>query len=298
MSRIDRVPIQNGQSITAADLNSRFGDFVQPGALNQFNTAEAAIDLPQLQTGWQAQYITEITLGQADLLMATPNIVAAVTAYPAGGQIVEDYGGTDSVMNFGLLGKTISNREVLRLYWSLTVSWDYSVSGGGPSSLWDITVTSTVSTTTLTSSLGGYVMYPEWDITSSALANFVPVPGQSDFQDGIDTYEGAALEDCMATTFIPAGWVQFSNDADEGITPAAGRVTSSLQRMGVSGAWHYSGEESGAVTVYGIRWRIIGLVHPYNSGGVNYLVVDLDSSGDHELLYSSGTAQAIIHRTR
>ena len=298
MSRINRTPIQNGQSITAADLNTRLGDFVQPGALNQFNLAEAAVDLPQLQSGWQAPFLSQITLGQADLLMATPNTIPATAAYPATGDIVENYSGTDSVISFGLAGRTISTREILRLYWTLTVDAAYNISSA-PSTLWEITLATTSTPVARTSSLGGWVMYPEWDITSSALANFVPVPGQSDFQDTVDAYEGAALEDCEATTFIPAGWVQCDIGADEGETAAIAQLTSSLQRSGVSGAWHYSGEESGAVTVYGIRWRILGLVHPYNSGGVNYLIVDIPGTPTNfELLYSSGVAQAIIHRTR
>lgn len=299
MSRINRTPIQNGQEITAADLNTRYTDFTQPAALDEFNAATAAIDLPQFQVDWQAPYITQIVLGEADLLMATPNSIPNDTSYPATGAIVQDYSAVESVINFGITGKTISTREILRLYWSLTVQGVYDISGTlGPLVAYTIDDGGGGSRTIDTSQTC-WVMYPEWDITSNALANFVPVPGQSDFQDTVGAYEGAALEDCMATTVIPGGWVQYDPAAEDGALKGVGLQTTDLGWRGVSGAWHYSGEESGAVTVYGIRWRIIGLCHPYNTGGVNYLVVDTGGyANPHTLEYTSGVAQAIIHRTR
>jgi hypothetical protein len=40
MSRIDRPRVEDGDSIEATDLNSRFTDYSQPGALNAFNVRE------------------------------------------------------------------------------------------------------------------------------------------------------------------------------------------------------------------------------------------------------------------
>ena len=51
MSRIIRGRIVDGDQVDATDLNDRFDDYSQAGALNRFNVRDAAFDLGSLSDG-------------------------------------------------------------------------------------------------------------------------------------------------------------------------------------------------------------------------------------------------------
>jgi len=300
MSRINRGRITDGQDITASDLNDRFDDYSQAGALNAFNVRDAAIDLPQVKADWFARDSFEATLGEFSLDHTSVNTVTASSSTPpAAGHIVQDFGGTASVLNFGLSGVTIGTGDVLRVYWDLSVNPTYN---GTP---WTavgalgqyVFNNTTAGTTTVATSGNVWVLYPQWDITSSALSNFVDVPGQSDFTTNYTgSLYGNTLAQCEATTVIPA-WVQFFADASDGKVNASKLYDSRIGWRGVSGAWHYSGL---ATTVYGMRWIIRGLLHPDQNANVNYLAYDTVAGGqgtpNPQLEYTSGKASAIIMR--
>ena len=84
MSRIKRARIEDGDTIAAADLNSRFTDYAQTGGaaagLNGFNLRDSAIDLPQLKRNWFARVAVTTTLGQFDLHHSSVNTVSATTS--------------------------------------------------------------------------------------------------------------------------------------------------------------------------------------------------------------------------
>ena len=299
MSRIQRPRIVDGQPVTATDLNNRFTDYSQAGALNAFNVRDAALDLPQMKADWFTRDIWEATLGEYNLSHSSSNTVAATTGgFPVAGHVVQDFGGTASVLNFGLGGLTIGTDEVFRLYWDLSVKPSYT---GTPWTAFgsfskytfpDLPKTGTVDIAT---NANVWVLYPEWDVTSSALANFVPVPGQGSFNSNYTGGRyGNALADCEATTVIPA-WVQVASNAQNGGVTAAGLFDSGIGWRGVSGAWHYTGLQT---TVYGIRWIIKGILHPEQVANVNYLGFDTvaGGTGTVQLEYTSGKAQAIIMR--
>jgi hypothetical protein len=301
MSRINRSRIVDGDAISASDLNDRFNDYSQSGALNQYNVRDSAIDLPQVKTDWYTRNIYETTLGELNLQHTSFNTVNATTGgFPVAGHVVQDFSAVPSVLNFGLSGLTVSTSEVLRLYYDLSVRPTYNgtpwtaVGSFSSYTFPDLPKTGTVQVAT---SADVWVLYPQWDVTSSALTNFVDVPNQGDFNTNYTgSRHGNALGDCMATTVIPA-WVQFAAGALTGGVNAAGLYDSSIGWRGVSGAWHYAGSQ---VTVYGIRWIIKGILHPDQNGNVNYLGFDTVAGGTGspapQLLYTSGKAQAIVQR--
>jgi len=299
MSRIQRQRIVDGEPIDATNLNDRYNDFAQPGALNQYNIRDSSIDLPQLKADWFTRNSWEQTLGEFNLSHSSVNTVAATTGpFPVAGHVVQDFGGTPSILNFGLGGLTIGTDEVLRLYWDLSVRPSYTGTpwtAVGSFSKYQFPDPPKTGVVDVATSADVWVMYPEWDVTSSLLTNFVPVPGQGDFNTN---YTGArygnALPDCEATTVIPA-WVQVAFNAVDGSVSAPNLYDSGIGWRGVSGAWHYVGAPT---TVYGIRWIIKGILHPEQATNVNYLGFDTvaGGTGTVQLEYTSGKAQAMIMR--
>lgn len=298
MARIDRTRILPNDGIDATDLNDRFSDYSQAGQLNQFNVRDAALDLPQMQTDWFASAIYEHTLGQASLLHSSFVTVNALTSDGAG-HVIQDFGGTPSVLSFGLLGQSITTADIFRVYWDLSCEITYESSpwtNAGSISSYTVFNVPKTGTTTIATSATVWVVYLEWDITSNALTNFVAVPGQSDFRTLITgAIRGNALVSCGATTVIPA-WVQACTNAQSGGLNHTDLLNQKMGWAGVSGAWHYSGAADGAVTVYGLRWVVRGLLHPYKFGGTNYLAHDYSAAAGVSLRYTSGKAQVLVHR--
>ena len=303
MSRIIRAPVNEGDAIAAADLNDRFADYTQSGSvvagINGFNLRDAAVDLPQMQKDFLCQAVYEATLGEFDLDHSSVNTVNAATGVPSAGHLVQDFSGTTSVLSFGGSGKAITAADVLRLYWDLSVNPKYT---GTPwtagSSFSDYVMDKTGgSTAQLATSATVWVIYPEWDITGNSLGNFVPVPGQGDFDTNYTgSRRGEALSTCQATCVIPA-WVQIAQNTTGGLVTAAGLLANVIGWRGVSGAWHYVGSD-GAVTVFGIRWRIKGVLHPEQASSVNFLGFDTGASTNVSLEYTSGKAQALVMRVK
>ena len=306
MSRIKRARIEDGDTIEAADLNSRFADYTQSGGLaaglNGYNIRDAAIDLPQLKKDWFARVAVGTTLGEYSLHHSTDVTVAATTSLPAAGHIVQDFSGTASVLSFGGTGVTVAADEILRLYWDLSARPRYTGTpwtASGSISSYTFPDPPKSGTVDMATNGAVWVIYPEWDVTSNSLGNFVAVPGQDDFNTNFTgTKRGAALTSCQAASVLPA-WQQVALGALDGsITGGANLIASNIGWRGWSGAWHYSGAETGAVTVFGIRWKIKGVLHPEQFGNVNYLAHDTaaSNSGTVELDYTSGKCSALIHR--
>tara|TARA_R100000951_G_scaffold30186_3_gene26037 strand:+ start:2266 stop:3159 length:894 start_codon:yes stop_codon:yes gene_type:complete len=293
MSRIIRGRIVDGDQVAAADLNTRFTDYAQTGALNRFNTRDGAVDLPQLATGVVFTGGASSTIGRDDWKHAAFNTVSGQTGTPAAPHIVSDATPTPTVLSLGASGFAVTTSNVLRVYWDLSVKPYYTTSrpwtavGALGNYTFDQISSGTINVAT------GSEVWPfwlQWDVTSNALANFVDVPGQGDFNTTVGSYKGNALASCGSTSVVPA----FLETA---AAPSRGDFNSVLTVdigwTSVAGAWHYT-RALGATTVFGLRVVFTGVCHPFNTGGANYLVRDDAVSTNARLDYNGGRLQAVL----
>lgn len=278
MSRIERDPIEDGDEITAASLNTRFNDFSQSN-LNAFNTRDAAIDLPQFRIqndrGFMAPVATDIVIGEVSLKHSTSVTLNGQTAAPASPYIIGDAGGNPTYigpLNIGLV--SIGGSDILRVYWHLNVRPLYAgtpwTTTDNPMPEYDIDHTGGGQQGVATWGTC-WVFYLQWDITDATLTNWTEVPFQGDFRTAIaGGVVGDPLAACTATSVVPA-WITY-HDADERVGTGSDTGVPVGWRS-VSGAYYYDASMAGAVgTVYGLRLVAKGPMHPYNNGGTNYLV--------------------------
>ena len=300
MSRIIRPAVQDGESIDATDLNTRFSDYNQTD-LNAFNHRDAAYDLPQFDSpgvstfGFIGKYQNSITIGKNDYKHTSSVTVSGTATTPPAAPYVVGDGVSPTVMSFGILGQAVAANEVLRVYWDLSVyphwigsrpwsGYDYNLisSGGGGS-------------TAVGTNGSCWGFWLQWDITSNALTNFVNVPQQGSFDTNLTgSIYGSPLSDTTATSVVPAY-------IDRAI-PDAGIVNSTPVQIavgwrGISGAWYYP-KTSGSQTIFGLRLVFTGVLHPYYNAGTssNALVHDTSWAGDARLSYNGGKMNAFIQR--
>jgi hypothetical protein len=300
MSRIISAPVKDGEVIAAADLNARFTDYTQTD-LNAFNVRDAAVDLAAFSdTDFMVPFIQADNIGKADLFAAAPVTVNGIGALPSAGYVVNDGGGppVDTIATFAG-GLAVTTDDVLRVYWHLNVNPIYT---GTP---W--TAAGALDTYEIASHGGGphtkvstngavWVMYLQWDITSAALTNWTEPDYQNPFTTpaGASGYIGNILANCTATSVTPC-WLT-SHDAEDR-EMIGSEVVEVVNWRAMSGAYYYT-PAAGTTTIYGMRLVIKGPMHPYNTGGVNYLVHTLApvSGTNVQLEYTSGTISTIKQR--
>jgi len=299
MSRINRARIVDGDETTAASLNDRFNDFSQANAVDQFNLRDAAVDLPQLGTGFQAPFMQSDNLGKSDLLHAAPVSFSAQGSTPYSTPHVLQDGSANVTIATYTGGLTVTPSDVFRIYWSLSVRADIqntpyrqgmqfnTIAGTGGGGNFDVST-----------SAGCFVAWLQWDITSAGLTNWTEVPGQGDFKTAIGSYHGNALLNCQATTVIPLWSVYMRNvnngDSSSGTTEEA----TAAGWRGVSGAWHYVPGSN--VTVYGLRIVALGVMHPRraSAGTSNALVLDVAPASNVDLEYTGGRLVTFVNRVK
>jgi len=295
MSRITDGPIVSADALDAASLNTRFASYTQTD-LNQFNHRDAAHDLPQFQTGWLLTHAQEQLIGLNDWRHTSTVTVNGMTAMPANPHPIEDGAGNPTDMSFGA-GLTIANGEVLRVYWNLSAKATQGSNWNAAGSLGYYNFNNAPNPDTKEDSWGGcWVFYLEWDVTSSARANYVPVPGQGDFKTTVGSYYGDSLASTQATSVMPSG-LRYAELPDNGSLPNPSSASTQRWR-GISGAWYYPRTTPSSLVVYGIRVVVKGVMHPYRSGSVNYLVHDTVYSNGASLDYNGGNLAVLKHRVR
>ena len=301
MSRITRAPVSAGQTITATDLNGAYSDFNQPGALNADNTRDQAFDLPHFQNVVIVKNSQVDILGNAGMQHTAPlTTCPSSTAWPPTLHPVQNSVGNQTLLSFGANGWSCVLGDCLRVWWNLSV---YPQHTGNPpntvGALGRYTVPDTaVGTVILSDGFHCWLAYLEWDITSNALANFVPVPGQvTPVQNvGGTGQDGIAVQSMNGSTTISA-WVNYSfGAADEGRMPPGN--DGSVDDHGWFAAYGmYVTPFIGATTVYGIRLVLTGILHPYNDNTNNYLVYDYVVGGANQKLeYKGGRISAVQMR--
>ena len=302
MARLTQPPILDGDDITAASLNDRLTQFTQAGTLDAYNARDAAFDLPQFTAGATRPLTPAMAtgiIGYNDWKHTAYNTYTGqVTG--AAPHVVQDATPANTVLSLGAAGWTLTRDDhLLRVYWDLSVrpKWEgvkpwnggalyFTVpkhSGGG-------------STVNVFSGYGCWAFWLQWDITSNALANFVNVPGQSDFNAIVTAGRGGnALSVCSSTSVLQ-NVVEYGDAADDG--EIVGSVSDTpVGWSSTDGSWFYA-PTTPTVTVYGLRVVFSGPFGAHNTGGANYLVRNDAVAADARLDVQAGALQAMFMRVK
>lgn len=296
MSRIITPAVQDGQPVTATDLNNRFNAFSQPNGINAFNTRDAAFDLPQFSsTRFMAPRMATATIGYNDWKHTAFNTDTAPAAGPVAPFLVRDAAGVYTPLSFGPTGWALTTDQLLRVYWDLSVRPRYTGTpwlNVGSLGFWSV---GSGGHTTVGTGMSCWAFWLQWDITDNTLSNWTNVPQQSQFNDPVAGLLGAALGDTMATTVVPP-WFDTASGLQNGNMASTNDYA--VGWTGISGDWHH--QPSQPVTVYGMRVVFTGTLHAYTSGGVNYLVRDdvPNATGDVLIDHNGGRLEAMVMRDR
>jgi hypothetical protein len=287
MSRITDGPVKDGDALNAASLNDRFTSYTQTD-INAFNARDASHDLPQFATGWVETHTQSQQLGTISLKHGSTTTINGMTAMPASPVAIT------GTMSFGA-GLTIAVDEILRVYWNLSVRPDPGNNWNSAGSLGYYVFPGTGGGTRAASTWGAvWAFYLEWDITSSALAAFVPVNGQQDFTSVIGTKYGNTLAQCEATSVVNADLRYATPNQGE---LAADSTEEFFGFRALSGAWYYP-RTGTPLTVYGLRVVCKGIMHPWSVGTANYLVHDTTYSNGATLQYTAGNLSVLKQRVK
>ena len=297
MSRINRPPVKDGETIEASDLNSRFSDYTQT-TLNAFNTRDAGVDLPQMTASdFLVPFVQSDDIGKSDLFAASPVTVNGIGALPSSGYVVGD-GVADTVASFPA-GLAITTADVLRVYWHLNVNPIYTGTPWttvGSLDFYEVAHdTGAGGKATVSTNVTCWAIYLQWDITDATLTNWTEPTNQGAFTTVIAGETGNPLASCMATAIVPC-WIT-SHDANGGREMTGPEVAEDVNWRATNGAYYYT-PGAGTTTIYGLRLIIKGPLHSFNSGGANYLVHSLTpvSGTNIQLEYTSGTISTIKQR--
>tara|TARA_R110002073_G_scaffold44748_4_gene123889 strand:- start:634 stop:1518 length:885 start_codon:yes stop_codon:yes gene_type:complete len=292
MSRIIRPRLEPGQSIDATDLNTRFTDYSQSGALDLANHGAGSVDLPQIRT---ENLITidslRVKLGTGVYDHSAVESVPSATSSPA--TLYEVGGGTTRLV-FGGSGWTIGTGDILRVYWDTSAEPVISgrpYTGNTNSGLLAIDDGSS-GQFELNDCLACWVIHLEMDTTSAGLTNWVPVPGQGNYQSGSPAFENTS--NMAAQSIVPA-WLEYSaqGNATNGATDA--RTQKDLQWGGVSGAYWLN--PTGSTTIYGLRIVAHGIYHAgFNAANNRLDLVTYVGAAAQKMQLTCGQLTAIHQR--
>lgn len=291
MSRIIQDALAAGDTIDATDLNTRFTAYSQAGALDLANHAAGSIDLPQVRGRDLITLDSQRTvLGTGSFDHTTVETVPSATASPA---TKYEVGGGTTRLTFGAGGWTIGTGEILRVYWDTSANpiitgRPYASPGIGTLAIDD----GAAGSFDLNDCLACWVLHLEMDTTDATLTNWVPVPGQGDFQSGTPAFENTS--NLAAVTVVPA-WLEYSAEGNAVNGATNSRTQRDLKWMGVSGAYWLNPTSS--TTIYGLRIVATGIYHAGFNGSSNRLELDTGVGGVGQTLeLSSGQLSAIHQR--
>lgn len=265
MGRIVQPQVQPADLITAAKLNSDNSDYST--LINNGNVRVEGVDLVNMAT---------VTTGEAGLILVdsrSQGNSGATQAYSstATPSRVELAHGAGTRLTYGAGGRTLIEGDVLRAYWNV-VATDFTLA------LEDAPYR-----------YAAWVIYLEWDITSNALANFVAVPGQGDFDsvytDTVNT-TGSSISLTRASMLIPHGLRYYE---------PVGLANADIDHDHISMMRMYAYQHTGAtVTIFGMRLVIRGLCYPWYTAAnpVNRIVQRTSGGRDQESI-TIGAAQLI-----
>jgi hypothetical protein len=271
--------VESLEAITAADLNDTFAELATTG-LDRDNLSSTAIDMAQLtKTLSKGTRMEQHEIGVSDWQphYATPGLINSTTGATVGnGTAPSDC----QVAINGTTGFLISTTDVVEVTVTLMVNPVKAAITTPPAYQNSFGYRQFYPDTGTTTHNGHdnatlWAAWLEWDITSSALSNFTPVPGQARFNTAIDYEVGCPMANMSATGIIPAFLVYHTklkhragfHATDEGTEKNINYIPLSIRWIRPAGA-------SLQVRVYGFRLAFAGMVHPYNDGTDNWLVMD------------------------
>tara|TARA_R110000822_G_scaffold58002_1_gene145390 strand:- start:2462 stop:3367 length:906 start_codon:yes stop_codon:yes gene_type:complete len=299
MPYIEVETVDPGDTATALKLNASFTDFTTTD-LDTENVRDAAIDLPQIKTtDFMAPYGETFTIGKIAFDHALPVIATCTTSAPGTAHVVHNGTGTPTVANLGASGLTVTDEQLLRVYWDLSINPTFGTSpfpwAQVGSIAYHLIDNGSGGSVKLPTNASCWMMWLQWDITDNTLTNFTEVPGQGDFSTNFTaSVYGEDVVNTAATTIIPA-WVARADQADDGDISGS-IVAHRIGWRGVTGNWLYQPLTS-QTTIYGLRLVIKGLGHMYNNGGTNYIALDVSSGSASETLeYTSGAITVFVNR--
>lgn len=283
MSRIVRSPVDAGQVVDATTLNNTYNDYDQPTALDANNTRDQAFDVPHFNNVPLIKNKATAGLGDGTMLHTGPfrhyvSNAAGIAVFP-----VTDVALTPTFMNLSATPWVAAAGDVVRIWWNYSVNSvfppTHSDTAGtlGRYAVEELGSSPPVSIT-ITDGLHCWLAYLEWDITSAALVNWVPLPGQMSPTLAVKgtAYNGFEVSKLNAATVISPWQISSIGLARDGAVPAVG-LGVSYEHGWFAPYGMYCQELPQAVTIYGIRLVITGVLHPaHNPAGSqsNLLVYD------------------------
>ena len=309
MSRIARDRIVPGDTLTSADLNDRYNDYVQPAAIDESNIGDGAIDLPQIPSTMLVVNSVHSSINAQNIFhnaFANVQMTSVAPATPV------EVGRVDLSSDPWILTRDPST--FLRIYASLQCKGFIEDDPNSTSPTHDgmFTVQDNVGTTANSLSLGAHVwiVQLEWDITSSALTDWEPLPGGGSFQTGnglAPGRRGEPVSNIAGCGLTPAYWSGAENWVPGG--RASGGTNTIFYATGwknVAVTWSGVYPSSGAtVSLYGLRLVVHGVYHPHSYSNINSLALDTDfatwglaRANPPEFNYDSGSISAIQMREK
>ena len=297
MSRLIQPPIEDGDNIDAAGLNNRFTQFNQAGTIDEFNVRDAAFDLPQFEMGNSAWLSKDMAVKEMGW-----NLWKHTSDWTFAGQTtgllpyrVKDAAGADDVLSFGPLGFTLNTGDLLRIYWDLSVRPRWEGTRPWVGAALTYTFPGVLGNVEIFSGYGCWAFWLQWDITSNALANFVNVPNQGDFNTPVvATRGGEYLSNCESTSVIQSV-VEYATSFQNG-TALGALSDTPMGWTTADGSWHYPRSAPSALTVYGARVVFSGPFGAYHGPTRNYLVRNDSVADDAFLDHQAGSIQALVMR--
>lgn len=293
MSRIIRAPYQPNDPATAARANGEFAAFTQPGAIDEFNIRDAAIDLPQLDT--QSFLINaataEIGTGAAGWRHPLPNQAPSSGVTPVTKTPLVDALGNPTPL--GPIAWTVTSGELLRVYWDLSVSATYALTPWvGADGSFDVPYT--LGPVQVNDGGHCWLISLQWDLTNATLTNWVDVTGQTAYNTAVGGRVGGKLTDSPAAVPVPA-WRYTTTGMNNGEWHVdALKEVFPTGWTSANGAWYFT--PAGPVTIYGFRLVIHGIYHAASTATENYLVVDTTVAAPTQVLLYDGGALTAIHQ--
>lgn len=306
MSRLSpQTLLSDAESVTASALDSGFDALETASAsINQHNTRDGAVDLPQMAAGHVVRFSEDITLGPDDWdLLTNIQTVVAQTALPLSPEKVwvdDPTAANQSFVYFGLGGLTFAAGDVIRVSWSLNVeplfvNTPYATAGArGLIELEN----SGGGTLEVSDGLHAWPFYLEWDITDNTLTNWEPVLNQTAFDETVGPTSpariGGKIEDCLGASFCPA-WTAKADGVDDQEV-SGGSVFGRGWRT-IRGTWLHQ-MLLGGDTIFGLRLVFKPtLYHPaYSVADGNCMVTDLVAAVDNQISWQGGRLTCIVMR--